>query len=122
MGLLFFKKPLQAAIREGRKRTTIRRWGRPPVRAGVRSFAPGVGWLAIESVHPVEFADLTDADASADGFETVAGLSHLLHELYPDHATDGKQWFLVRFHLDTPTPASRRNGKPHNGASLFDTA
>ena len=42
MGQLFFKKPLQIAIREGRKRTTIRRWDRPRVTAGRDAFAPGV--------------------------------------------------------------------------------
>ena len=45
MGQLFFKKALQDAIREGRKRATIRRWARPLVRAGEQAYAPGVGWL-----------------------------------------------------------------------------
>ena len=107
MGQLFFKKPLQEAILTGRKVTTIRRWDRPRVRAGGRAWAPGVGWLAIDAVEPVVLADLTDADAAADGFDTLPALLAVLRELYPDAAADadggtagdGKQWFRVRFTL-----------------------
>jgi hypothetical protein len=97
MGQLFFKKPLQEAIREGRKRTTIRRWARPLVRAGAEAYAPGVGWLAIESVESVELEALSDADAAADGFDSRARLMAALHSFYPDQAGDGKQWFMIRF-------------------------
>ena len=97
MGQLFFKKPLQAAIREGRKRTTIRRWARPLVRAGAEAFAPGVGWLAIESVESIQLERLSDADAVADGFDSRARLMAALHALYADQAGDGKQWYVIRF-------------------------
>ena len=108
MGQLFFKKPLQDAILTGRKVTTIRRWDRPRVRAGGRAWAPGVGWLAIDAVEPVALADLTAADAAADGFDTLAALLGVLRELYPDAADgdaggDGKHWFRVRFTLTAPT-------------------
>ena len=109
MGQLFFKKPLQDAIREGRKRTTIRRWARPLVRAGEQAYAPGVGWLAIESVEPVEIEHLSDADAAADGFETRSGLVAMLHALYPDRAADGKQWFKVRFTVARGLERKRKN-------------
>ena len=46
---LFFKKPLQEAIRAGRKRTTIRRWKTAGLRAGDRTYAPGLGWLRIDA-------------------------------------------------------------------------
>lgn len=134
MGQLFFKKPLQEAIREGRKRTTIRRWARPLVHAGRQAYAPGVGWLAIESVEPVELEHLSDADAVADGFETRSGLVATLHALYPDRAGDGKRWFKVRFTLargvqrkrgtaaaasKAPTrSAGRRGGSARRGAPL----
>ena len=99
MGQLFFKKPLQEAIREGRKRTTIRRWARPLVQAGAEAYAPGVGWLAIESVESVELEQLSDADAVADGFDSHARLMAALDTLYPDQAGDGKQWFMIRFSI-----------------------
>ena len=99
MGQLFFKKPLQDAIRQGRKRTTIRRWrdGKPAVRAGQRVYSPGLGWLKIERVERVDLEALADADARADGFETAAGLREVLLGLYPQHAADGKGWFRVSF-------------------------
>jgi hypothetical protein len=106
MGQLFFKKPLQLAIREGRKRTTIRRWpaARPGLRAGQRVFSPGLGWLVINAVDPVDLAALGDDDARADGFETSTRLRQALASLYPDHRADGKDWFRVRFSVDTLRP------------------
>lgn len=104
MGQLFFKKPLQTAIREGRKRTTIRRWDRPRLRAGGRAYAPGVGWLTIESVEPVDLSALGDDDARADGFDSLGALRAALASLYPDQAGDGKTWFRVCFALDAAEP------------------
>jgi hypothetical protein len=108
MAQLFFKKPLQDAIREGRKRTTIRRWqaGKPGVRSGQRVFAPGLGWLTIDGVEPVDLDGLDDADARADGFDTAAGLRDVLLSLYPRHAADGKRWFRVSFRVATLKPAA----------------
>jgi hypothetical protein len=106
---LFFKKPLQVAIREGRKRTTIRRWTDARLRPGDRSYAPGVGWLAIEAVEPIDLDRLADADARADGFDTLAALKQAILALYPDHAADGKRWFRVSFTLHTPAP--KRGGR-----------
>ena len=126
MAQLFFKKPLQDAIREGRKRTTIRRWpaGKPGVLAGQRVYAPGLGWLTIERVERVDLESLGDADARADGFDTAAGLRKVLLALYPRHAADGKRWFRVAFKVDdlhTLKAAARRNGKSHNHhPELFD--
>jgi hypothetical protein len=109
MGQLFFKKPLQLAIREGRKRTTIRRWPahRPGLRAGQREFSPGLGWLSIESVEPVALDSLGVADARADGFDTAAALKKVLLSLYPLHADDGKDWFRVRFRIEQLRPAAQ---------------
>jgi hypothetical protein len=99
MGQLFFKKPLQDAIREGRKRTTIRRWSRPMVQVGKTAFSPGLGWLSISGVESVDLESLDDNDAIADGFPTIAGLRKVLLDFYPDHAGDGKRWFRVSFLL-----------------------
>ena len=106
MGQLFFKKPLQVAIREGRKRTTIRRWpaARPALRAGQRVFSPGLGWLSVEDVEPVDLESMADDDAVADGFETADALRQVLLALYPLHAADGKRWYRVRFGVDCLRP------------------
>jgi hypothetical protein len=97
MPQLFFKRHLQEAIRSGAKRTTIRRWARPMMQAGQRAYAPGLGWLAIESVEPLELDRLSDDDARADGVPSAVELRDLLYSLYPDHAEDGKSWFRVAF-------------------------
>ena len=102
MGQLFFKKPLQVAIREGRKRTTIRRWDRARLRAGQEAFAPGVGWLTIEGVDAIDLSSLGEADARADGFVSLGEMRRTLRDLYPDHASDGKHWFKVSFTLTRP--------------------
>jgi hypothetical protein len=99
MGQLFFKKPLQDAIRDGRKRTTIRRWreGKPGVHVGQRVYSPRLGWLTIERVERVQLETLGDSDARADGFDDVAGLREVLMALYPGHRADGKGWYRVAF-------------------------
>ena len=102
MGQLFFKKPLQDAIREGRKRTTIRRWDRARLRAGEEVFAPGLGWLTIEVVEAIELNSLKESDARADGFASLRELRTALRDLYPDQDTDGKCWFRVSFTLSRP--------------------
>jgi hypothetical protein len=120
MGQLFFKKSLQVAIREGRKRTTIRRWDRPRLRTGQEAFAPGVGWLAIEAVEAVELSSLRYADAQADGFASLRELRRVLQELYPEQAHDGKRWFRVAFTLSrTVAPPSRAAPDPRQ-ATLFE--
>jgi hypothetical protein len=111
MGQLFFKKPLQLAIREGRKRTTIRRWDRARLRAGQEAFAPGVGWLAIERVDAIELNSLGEVDAQADGFSSLRELRRALQDLYPHHANDGKRWFRVSFTL------SRSIARPSDSAA-----
>src|SRR5688500_11264887 len=116
MGQLFFKKPLQVAIREGRKRTTIRRWDRPRLRVGQEAFAPGLGWLAIERVEAVDLDARADADARADGFATLRDLRVVLLRLYPDHASDGKQWFRVRFRVSRTYEPPPRKRKPRGAA------
>lgn len=114
MGLLFFKKPLQIAIRAGSKRTTIRRWniGRPQVRVGQRAYAPGVGWLMIEAVESIALDRLSDADARADGFDTATGLRAVLLELYPEWEADGKSWFRVCFSVEKLQAERKRTRVP----------
>jgi hypothetical protein len=124
---LFFKKPLQAAIREGRKNTTIRRWhaGRPGLSAGAVAYSPGLGWLCIDAVESVDLERLGDEDARADGFDDVAGLRQLLYALYPNHAGDGKVWFRVRFSLrdaEAQRASERADVARIDAPGLFDTS
>ena len=118
MGQLFFKLAMQQAIRAGTKRTTIRRWSKPRVRSGQRVYTPGLGWLQITAVDPIELSDLNDKDARADGFETAKALRAALDELYPDHPQDGKLWFRVLFEPDALVPERAAAGA--NQRRLFE--
>jgi hypothetical protein len=112
MGQLFFKKALQTAIRDGRKVSTIRRWDRARLRAGQEAFSPGLGWLAIEAVEPIDLDALAEADARADGFDSLGDLRVVLLALYPDHASDGKRWFRVGFRLSRVYEPLRQSKSP----------
>jgi hypothetical protein len=97
MGQLLFKKSFWNAIRSGEKRTTIRRWTSPRLKAGKRAYSPGLGWLNIESVDEIDLRELDEADARADGFQTLSAMKKTLRELYPRQAGDGRQWFRIAF-------------------------
>ena len=101
MGQLLFKKCFWQSIHDGTKRTTIRRWLRPRVKPGGRAFAPGIGWLLIDSIEIVSLTKLTDADARADGFECARAMRRALREFYPRIARDGRKWFRVAFRRET---------------------
>jgi hypothetical protein len=97
MSQLHFKKVFWPLIRSGRKTTTIRRWSTPRIKPNSRCYSPGLGWLLIDTVEPIELKQLTTADAKADGFPTLASLRKTLRQLYPDRDTDGRNWFRVTF-------------------------
>ena len=101
MSLLLFKKGFLNAIRTGEKRTTIRRWNKPRVRAGGRAFSPGIGWISIEDIEEVNLADLNECDERADGFHNAAQMRKELGRIYPNVKADGKCWFRVRFRIAT---------------------
>jgi hypothetical protein len=74
--VLFRRRALEL-IRAGEVSLAFRRWERPRAKAGGRQ-RTFVGELAIDSVEPVERADITEADARRAGH---AGLEALLAEL-----------------------------------------
>jgi hypothetical protein len=106
MSQLHFKKHFWPLILSGAKRTTIRRWRAPRVRANSRCFAPGLGWLLVDSVEAIELDRLTAVDAQADGFATLEAMRATLFEFYPDHASDGRNWFRVTFRPECPEAAA----------------
>jgi hypothetical protein len=95
--MLLFKKKYLPAIRAGEKTQTIRLWPCRRMRAGQRSYIPGVGYIRIEAVDEVALADLTDADAQPDGFATAAALRSELESLYRDRLRAGPRPYCVRF-------------------------
>lgn len=96
--MLLFKKKFLDDIRSGTKTQTIRLWKHRMMRAGQRSYIPGVGYIRITVVEQVEVEALTDADALPDGFPTAAALQTELRELYGEKLNNGHQAYRVIFH------------------------
>jgi len=86
------------------------------MRAGQRSYIPGVGHIVIEKVEEVRLEDLTEADALADGFATLQELHAALAELYPANQAAGRKLFRVTFSL-APRDPSPRLDTDHSGTA-----
>jgi len=97
MPQMLFKRRFIDAIRRGDKTTTLRRWKSSRVRGGARARVPGLGWLSILSCEKIDLKDLTEADAQADGFESLKELLKTLAQIYPNCAKDGRHWFRIVF-------------------------
>jgi hypothetical protein len=100
--MLLFKKKFLDAIRCGEKTQTIRLWKHRRMRAGQRSYIPGVGYIQVDAVEPVELAALTDADARPDGFATADLLRWEISELYGDATAAGYAAYRVVFRVLPP--------------------
>jgi hypothetical protein len=100
--MLLFKKKFLDAIRVGEKTQTIRLWTHRRMRAGQRSYIPGVGHIRLTAVDEVELAQLTDADAKPDGFDSADALRAELAALYAKQLADGYRAFRVVFERVPP--------------------
>ncbi len=69
------------------------------MRAGQKSYIPGIGPIRIDRVEQVCLEDLTDGDAKPDGFATADALRAELQSIYADKLAEGYQAFRVVFHL-----------------------
>ncbi len=103
--MLLFKKKYLAAIRAGTKTQTIRLWPYRRMRSGQRSYIPGVGYIRVESVEEIQLDDLTEADAVADGFDSLADLLVELQSLYVEEIEQEYKVFRLRFTLLEETNA-----------------
>jgi hypothetical protein len=96
--MLLFKKKFLDDIRSGAKTQTIRLWKRRMMKAGQRSYIPGIGPIRVTTVEQVEVADLTDADAIPDGFPNAVALQTELRTIYGEKLEEGHQAYRVIFH------------------------
>ena len=78
-----------AGLEDGTITVAFRRWKRPTVRAGGTLQSPG-GLLAIEAVDEIEERQITDADARAAGYISVADV---VGDLRPEGTL-----YRIRFH------------------------
>ena len=98
------KKEFFDAIRSGRKRATLRLWKRRRVLPGRLHTVPGLGKVRIDDVREVSLAQLTEADAEADGFASLVQLRTALDRIYGpadlarvDGDGEARKLYMVRF-------------------------
>ena len=77
------------------------------MRQGQRSYIPGIGYIAITCVEPVELALLTDADAILDGFPSAELLRAELHTLYTPDVIAKMTPYRIRFSVYPPREQQR---------------
>ena len=100
--MLLFKKKFLEQIKRGEKTQTIRFWEYRRMKPGQRSYIPGIGYIAIVSVEPVELSLLTDEDAMLDGFSSADLLRKEIRALYTTSVRKKKTPFKVRFSVYPP--------------------
>lgn len=100
--MLLFKKKFLEPIRKGEKTQTIRLWNYPRMRAGQRSYIPGIGYIFILSVDSIDLDLLTDSDAVPDGFETASLLRKELQILYAKEIEKGFRAYRICFSVYPP--------------------
>ena len=92
---MVFSKHLREGIRRGRIRCSVRVWLRPHVKAGGR-YAMDEGHIVVDSIEPIEVADITPALARESGFASVDDL------LQTARHGRGENVYLIRFHYLAP--------------------
>jgi hypothetical protein len=104
---MVFAKALREGVRRGRIRCSVRIWTRPHVKAGGR-YAMDDGHIVVDSIEPIERADITLRLARESGFASIEELLALAQ-----HGR-GENVYLIRFHYlpaggwDRPAATPRR--------------
>src|SRR5262245_41160208 len=96
-----FAKKLREGIRRGRIRCTVRIWTRPHVKVG-GSYRMDDGQVVVDSIAPIEIADITYDLARESGFESLEELLQI------DQHGPGEHGSLMRFHYLPPGGWERR--------------
>jgi hypothetical protein len=92
---MVFTKRLREGIRRGRIKCSIRIWTRPHVKAGGR-YAMDDGQIVVDSIVPIEIADITEDLARESGFSSVKELLQIAKHGRGDNV------YLIRFHYLRP--------------------
>jgi hypothetical protein len=96
---VIFTKRLRDGVRSGRIRCSVRIWMRPHVKVGNR-YRMEEGEIEVDSVLPIQLADITPELARESGFKGVVDLLKVAK-----HGR-GESVYLVRFHY-IPPPAAK---------------
>ena len=101
---MLFKRHALDGLADGTITVAFRRWARPRVRAGGQ-LRTAVGVLAVDAVHEMDFADITEDDARRAGF---ASLPDLLDDLATQR--EGRV-FRIALHVAGPDPRADLRGR-----------
>jgi hypothetical protein len=106
-----FTKRLREGVRRGDITCSVRIWMRPHVKRGNR-YRMGDGEIEVDSIDPIELADITPKLARESGFAGVVDL------LKTAKHGPGTNVYLVRFHYVPPAArASEREARTHAAAA-----
>ena len=92
---MVFTKRLRDGVRRGRIRCSVRVWTRPHVKVGGR-YRMDEGQIVVDSIVPIDLADITDDLARESGFSSVSDL------LQTAKHGSGDNVYLIRFHYLPP--------------------
>ena len=92
---MVFTKQLREGIRRGRIRCSVRVWTHPHVKVGGR-YAMDEGQIVVDSIEPIEIADITHDLARESGFPSVDELLKIARH------GKGENVYLIRFHYLPP--------------------
>jgi hypothetical protein len=92
---MVFTRHLREGIRRGRIRCSVRIWMRPHVKVGGR-YRMDEGHIVVDSIEPIELADVTQGLARESGFASVEEL------LQTAKHGRGTNVYLIRFHYLRP--------------------
>jgi hypothetical protein len=92
---MVFSKQLREGIRRGRIRCSVRIWMRPHVKVGGR-YPMDDGHVVVDSIEPMDLADVTRDLARESGFSSVDDL------LQTAKHGRGENVYLIRFHYLPP--------------------
>jgi len=96
-----FEKRLRDGVRRGEITCSVRIWMRPHVKVGGR-YRMEEGEIEVDSILPIEMADITPDLARASGFKGVVDLLKVAK-----HGR-GENVYLVRFHYVAPGRRAQR--------------
>jgi hypothetical protein len=92
---MVFTKRLREGIRRGRIRCSVRVWTRPHVKPGGR-YRVDDGHIVVDSIDPMDVADITHDLARESGFQSVEDLLQIARH------GKGDRVYLIRFHYLPP--------------------
>jgi len=97
---MIFTRRLRDGVRRGEVTCSVRIWMRPHVKVGNR-YRMEEGEIEVDSILPIELADVTPELARESGFKGVVDLLKVAKH------GPGENIFLIRFHYLPPRPTKR---------------